>query len=252
MKKTILFLVAVLMLGAFIQAPLLHAQVDSISNGCPVQDSAVIGSGGAKDFVVTSQTWPSEPFPPPSSGYKKTVAIKNICDTAITIDSAWWPDQVHFRLVTSLPITIPAYPDSALFTIAYFPGLASKIFHDVTFSSWTSPEVLEADGKTPSPRSDSLIGWAAAPSGVSEENNSASTATIIPTNDGRSLTIIPTSATDASLTIELVNVLGENILRETFSAGTQNVDASSLPHGVYFYRLTTGSLSQSGKVILGE
>ena len=51
---------------------------------------------------------------------------------------------------------------------------------------------------------------------------------------------------------QLVNVLGESVLRSTFSVGTQTVDASSLPRGVYFYRLTSGQISQSGKVILGE
>ena len=44
----------------------------------------------------------------------------------------------------------------------------------------------------------------------------------------------------------------ESVLRSTILEGNHVVDASALPRGVYFYRLTSGQTSQSGKVILGE
>ena len=77
-------------------------------------------------------------------------------------------------------------------------------------------------------------------------------AIVIPAEDCRSMEIIlpPTVADPVSFT--LVNVLGQSVQRATFGAGTQNVDASELPRGVYFYRLTSGQMSQNGKVILGE
>ncbi len=77
-------------------------------------------------------------------------------------------------------------------------------------------------------------------------------ATIVPNDDGRSLEIIFPSDLIGTVNFQLVNVLGEGILRSTLGTGTQNVDASSLPRGVYFYRITSGPMNQSGKVILGE
>jgi hypothetical protein len=77
-------------------------------------------------------------------------------------------------------------------------------------------------------------------------------ATIIPINDARSLEIILPTSMAVPVSFQLFNVLGESVLHETFSAGTQMVDASFLPRGVYFYRVVSGQSSQSGKVILGE
>jgi hypothetical protein len=77
-------------------------------------------------------------------------------------------------------------------------------------------------------------------------------ATVLPTNDGRSMEIILPSSIATPVNFQLFNVLGESVQHSTFSTGTQTVDASSLPRGVYFYRLTAGQMSQSGKIILGE
>ena len=77
-------------------------------------------------------------------------------------------------------------------------------------------------------------------------------ATILPAEDGHSLEIILPTDIVGPINFQLVNVLGENVLGSTFNMGTQNIDASSLPRGVYFYRLTSGQMNQSGKVILGE
>jgi hypothetical protein len=87
---------------------------------------------------------------------------------------------------------------------------------------------------------------------VSNASYPSLNATIIPTNEGRSLQIILPSSTAAPVNFQLSNMLGESVLRSTLSAGTQNVDASTLPRGVYFYRLTSDQATQSGKIILGE
>ncbi len=88
--------------------------------------------------------------------------------------------------------------------------------------------------------------------GVKETIIPSLDATILPTDDGRALQIILPTNISGSVNFLLVNVLGESVLRSTFGVGTENIDASSLPRGVYFYRLTSGQMSQSGKVILGE
>ncbi len=97
-----------------------------------------------------------------------------------------------------------------------------------------------------------IINMSCAEVSTNETSAPSLEATIFPTNDGRSLQVILPPSITAPVNFELVNVLGESVLHETFSAGTQIIDASSLPRGVYFYRLTSGAISQSGKVLLGE
>lgn len=98
---------------------------------------------------------------------------------------------------------------------------------------------------------DTLVGTIAN-SGVKEAPAPTLNATVLPAEDGRSLEIILPPAIDEPVGFTLVNVLGERVLRSTLTVGTQTVDASTLPRGVYFYRLTSGDRSQNGKVILGE
>jgi hypothetical protein len=84
------------------------------------------------------------------------------------------------------------------------------------------------------------------------ESDASLQSSIVPANDGRSLEIVIPPNINGAIQFELANVLGESVLRATLGVGTQTVDASSIPRGVYFYRLTAGTMSQSGKVILGE
>ncbi len=226
--------------------------MDSIIFGteCELNAVAVIGNGGAAVFTVSNQTWPNEPLPAPADGYPETVTISNLSSHPITIDSAWWADTVHFKPVTSFPLSIADSPTVLYFTIAYFPDSNSALLHNSAQGSWFSPQVFETGNNIPV--YDTLIGWAAPLSMVSEANNSLTQATIIPTNDGQLLEIILPDQITGPVSFQLVNVLGESVLRETFVAGTQNVDASGLPHGVYFYRLTSGQMSQNGKIILGQ
>ncbi len=140
--------------------------VDSIiyGNACNPQSVAVIGSGGAADFVVTNQTWPNEPL---GYCYPKTVSIENLSKGQITIDSAWWSDTKHFQAVSTFPVTIPASPAKVNFTINYCPDSGSLTMHNSTGGSWFSPQVLKTDGSgQQDPRFDSLTGWAVAPSAV--------------------------------------------------------------------------------------
>ncbi len=226
------------------------AVVDSIifGNDCELQAVAVIGSGGASDFTVSSQSWPDEPL---GNCYPKTVQIENLSTTAITIDSAWWQDTLHFKAASTFPITVPASPGTVQFTIDYCPDSASAISPNRTQGNWYSPQVLETGGSDKSPRFDSLVGWAATPSSVSD-GNASKNATIIPTNDGHSLEIVLPSTINFPVAFELVNVLGESALYEIFFDSIHTINSNTLPRGMYFYKLTSGQWSQSGKVILGE
>ncbi len=230
------------------------SQVDSIIlvGSCFSTSVAVIGSGGAADFIVSSQTWPDEPFTEPPTCYPKAVTIRNLSNHPITIDSGWWGNTTNFQAVSTFPVTIPASPASVQFIINYCPDTNSTITPDGTLGIWTSPQVLDTDGKTEIPHFDSLIGWAVLLSSVSEPITPSLEATILPAEDGHSLEIVVPSGAIGPLHFELVNVLGESVQQATLGTGTRTLDESALPRGVYFYRLTSGQMSQSGKVILGQ
>ncbi len=140
--------------------------VDSIifGNACFTQAVALIGGDGASDFLVTSQDWINVPVPAPAGGYVRTVTIENLSTVAITIDSEWWRDQIHFQAVPGqLPITIPKSPGSGAFRIAYFPDSNSLTTPDRTQGKWFSDSVKSSNGSL-IPEFDSLIGNGAAPS----------------------------------------------------------------------------------------
>ncbi len=146
------------------EAVILTRAVDSIIFGttCDVQSVAVLGSGGAADFIVTDQTWPNEPL---GNCYPKVVDIENLSDGALTIDTAWWSDTVHFKPLSTFPVTIPASPAKVGFTIEYCPDSGSLTSRNHVGGNWYSPQVLRSDGSgSQQPRFDSLIGWAVAPS----------------------------------------------------------------------------------------
>ncbi len=147
--------------------PTNQSQVDSIIFGdfCDLQVVAVIGSGGAPDFAVTSNTWPNvlltKPVP---TCYQGSVRIENLSKSPITIDSASWPDGHFTAAPIQFPVTVPPSPANVPINITYCPDNGSLTVPNRTQGKWYSHEVLEADGKTPSPRNDSLIGWAISPS----------------------------------------------------------------------------------------
>ena len=138
--------------------------IDSIvyGNTCWERSVALIGSGGAADFLVTDQNWPNELLTEPPICYPKTVTIYNFSPDTLTIDKVFWKDAFHFKAVSTFPVVIPPTPATAQFTIEYCPDPGSLTQEDATQGSWTSPQVLR--GLTEVPHFDSLTGSAVAPS----------------------------------------------------------------------------------------
>jgi hypothetical protein len=146
--------------------PTNQRQVDSIifGNSCGMLSVAVVGSGGAADFAVTSQTWSNVLLTNPPTCYLDSVQIENLSPKAITIDSATWPDKVHFKAVSTFPVIVPPSPASKSFLFDYCPDSAALTNPDRTQATWYSHQVLQADNKTPDPRFDSLVGNPISPS----------------------------------------------------------------------------------------
>ncbi len=181
---------------------------------------------------------------------QQTLAIVTIEDTSalatVTIDTVWTDNPVFFYN--------PASPATNTLPIVLDPGasrLLSVTFSPIAAVRYSGNLFIRGIGDSVVSVPLSGTGYAQPPAAVGT-NNTASEATIIPTNDGRSLAIMVPAGMEVPITFELVNVLGERVLRETLSMGTQSLDANLLPRGVYFYRLTSEQMSQSGKVILGE
>ncbi len=125
---------------------------------CLEQFATLIGGGGAADFFVTNQTWSDELLTSPPTCYPKTVTIYNFSTDSITIDNAFWKDDLHFQAISTFPVRIPPAPASIPFTIEYCPDSGSISMHDATQGSWTSPQVL--DGGQERKRFDNLDGEA--------------------------------------------------------------------------------------------
>jgi hypothetical protein len=144
--------------------------------------------------------------------------------------------------------TVPACPDTLQ------PGQSMTVDVDFNDSASDAPVQtawMDVIGDVQTELIETLTGTIAN-SGVNPVAAPSLNATVLPAEDGRSLEIIIPPAIDGAVGFMLVNVLGQDVLRSTLGMGTQTVDASALPRGVYFYRLTSGDMSQSGKVILGE
>ncbi len=138
--------------------------VDSIlvdPTGCFPLSAAVIGSGGAADFIVTDQVWPNELLTQPTTCYTSTVKVENLSSGVLKVDSAYLPDP-HFSFVPGqFPIVIPPSPAFTKVNIIYCPDSGSLTAHNRMQGQWFSKQVAGGEG---SPRFDSLTGWAIGPS----------------------------------------------------------------------------------------
>ncbi len=214
--------------------------VDSIIVGGDCQSvgsGAVIGRLGP-DFIAFGGS-----FDTCLVGTYKTLELVGVRDTSsiyyVTIDSIWSDNPVFFYN-SSLPVVSPL--QTQLFPVTFAPT-APIPYNGNLFIRVTGEEVVSVPL--------SGIGYTAS-ADVFVATNPTSQASVIAMDDGRSLEIILPGEMAVPANFELVNVLGQNVLRAALTGENPTIDASGLPRGVYFYRLTVGSGSQSGKVMLGE
>ncbi len=223
--------------------------VDTIILGSSCDSAIAVltgGMSGVRDLTVSSQTWQNEPL---GGCYQKTVNLSNLWTDSLTIDSAWWSDTAHFKPMTALPIILPRVPATVPFTIEYCPDSNSSRAPNMTIGHWTSPQVLDGNNK-PIVHLDTLTGSAEPQSGVLANIGKAA---ISVTPIGRELSVKVSATIVEPFQFELVNVLGERMMNEELSGPTRHLlDINSLPTGIYFWRITSGAMSQIGKIILGN
>jgi type IX secretion system substrate protein len=51
-------------------------------------------------------------------------------------------------------------------------------------------------------------------------------------------------------TIEIIDLMGKNIIEETFHTGVNSIDISSLAKGMYIYKVSNSNSSVQGKFIV--
>ncbi len=189
------------------------------------------------------------PFRTQAPGTTQSFTIQNTGNVPLPIENLLLepgdPYNTAFTFTTIPPVT---FPDTLP---AGQSLLISVDFNDSISSDPTQSALMEIVTETCDELTEALTASIAG-SGVTQTVAPSLHATIVPAEDGRSLTVTIPPATDGPVQFELVNVLGQSVLRNAFGAGTQTVEADALSRGVYFYRLTSGAMSQSGKVILGE
>jgi hypothetical protein len=85
---------------------------------------------------------------------------------------------------------------------------------------------------------------------------SASVAEIFPaslqSSNGRDIQVLLPANWLAPIHVALNNVLGVTVFEGSISGSAPSFDPGPLPRGVYFWRLISGQMNQSGKVILGD
>ena len=87
--------------------------------------------------------------------------------------------------------------------------------------------------------------------GIKNIGNTVNNVKIYP-NPSRGIFTVQSSVFSNSSTLEVYNVLGENVITETTPHVTNTIDLSSRPNGVYFYRVLyeSGELIGEGKIVI--
>ena len=223
--------------------------------GCVIVNVSVTPAWAQFSVLLEPQkvTWQNLPAPTPSNGYVEPVPIYYYCfEPTVLLAPAFEDDTVHFKLafdrkgdsLNSFPMTIPVGNGDLAVWIAYFPDSVSHRTQVV----WTTAPANSPD--TEVFWTDTLTGLVVT-SGVAPAIQTDLSASVIPLEDGHSIEIVPAANVIAPLAFQLFNILGKNVFSGSIS-GTQIVSMGTLPRGVYFYRLTSGQMNQSGKIILGE
>ena len=216
------------------------------------QDALIRGSSiSDADFLITPFVFDSiklgDSVSNPTSTGEKTIKIRNLSKTfGIAIDTIW-TDSKEFKLLS--PVQLFLKPGSDIVVSVLFKpsdcGARSTPWHAMSHT-------LAADGLPLGVRNSTLAGFAFC-EGVTSLTSQKNPARILLRDDGRTArAILPPNWTNpVSLLIE--NVLGIRVLSATDASIAPvplDFDISTLPNGAYFYRLTCGTESAVGKLVI--
>ncbi|MBT8381637.1 MAG: T9SS type A sorting domain-containing protein [Ignavibacteriaceae bacterium] len=173
--------------------------------------------------------------------------LKNRKDTSITLNEFYLQDSA-FSVIDSLPIVIPRN-DSVKVTIMFKP-LIDGFYLDKLNIRYTTINFLVG-------RQVQLIGQTTLSSvkNDSKQFNDYYLSQNFPNPFNPSTNITFSIPKDERVSIKIYNPIGEKIeeiVNKEFTAGKHTLiyNASNLPSGIYYYRITAGSFTQTRKLLL--
>lgn len=213
-----------------------------ISGACYAKDVALSGSGIDFEWSVDNADWNSVPFQ--NIGIAQPITVHNYSSTQIIHVTSAIDDSAEFAVDSStFPLPVPVN-STAAFNVSFTPLFPGQ---DITsLLRVQSIEAGEQDATLTASVQDTTS------SGVSESPIGPTSATFFNQNGEDILATVPPNWPEP-VHIEIENLLGETVFQSTLTiSASASIDPGALPRGVYFYRLTAGQMSQSGKIILGE
>ncbi len=216
-------------------------------DSCAFEEAALTGSGGQADFYVTGHDLGTQSL---GASTEFCVLLINSSTTqAITIDSIWVNDPVHFVLDATgnhaLPLTIP-------------PGGRDTVC--LTFRTTSPPDtagqykaILYAFSKElvgfgdTGDRSSTLTALLLNAAGVPAPDDKASTPALVLSDDHKLRVTLPADW-QGTTRLELEDLNGIKVLEATIDRNA--IDVSTLPTGAYLYRLTDGQKVLTGKMVI--
>ncbi len=211
-----------------------------IGSNCWSQGVTLKGSGINLSWSVDNEDWNRIPFE--SVAVTRPVTVHNYSTAQAIVITSATADSIEFAIdPTAFPLTVLS-SSSAQFNVAFtplYPGqsiaslLRAQSFQDGEQDAKLSAEVNNADG-------------------VSEPANATTSATFF-SSDGTNIQATVPMNWPQPIHVEIENLLGVTVFESNLTIDTSaSFDPGSLPRGVYFYRLTSGSKNQTGKIILGQ
>ncbi len=201
---------------------------------CIQQEVLLRGAGAAADFSVTDADFGAVHV---QSRRNDSVYVINASALIpVTVANIAMDSSVFTLLPNALPIVVPPLGRKKVY-IAFTPSdcapVASRI-HVTSIEGDVRSATLKGVGDCADVRSQQL-------GGTQPPLNITSTG---------SLRVALPSNIQLPATLELSDILGKSILRFSLSSTSQEIDTRSLQSGVFFYRLTNGKESASGKIVI--
>jgi len=168
---------------------------------------------------------------------------------------------------TAAPVTVswialqPGWKYNSSYSISTFPSLpdvlqqGQSVLVTVTFDPSVSPDSNQTAALEITSDACNIVQpigvWAQATSAVAERSAGHTDASLVNADGGRSLRAVLPEGWSGIVHLDLENLLGERVFTRSFNAASdKSFEVNTLVPGVYFYRLSCGAESASGKILV--
>ncbi len=212
---------------------------------CILQSAVMRATGSTGDFHLTNFDFGTvqvgNAVESPSSGTLGVKAVNTSDAALVTIDSIW-ADSSAFLVENTISSQNPLvlqHGETTYLNVRYTPSLCSFQLSGIHARS------REAG------RKDAVLSGTGACADVAIDYSVLEPARLLELDGGRFLRASIPSSWSSPVHLEIEDILGHRVLSMTVDSMTK-IDASTLPRGVYFYRLSSNAAKSEGKVVIGE